>query len=106
MPGNLTLFQTKETQFCYPVPDKMVKLDTLFQTTVHVLIHQINVRRNDYKSETACSSKHAAGLERKQQQCSFAARFWQEKSNANGLNRYQSRNRQKVYPVPDRNADL
>ena len=32
VPGNLTLFQTKETQFCYPVPDKMVKIDTLFQS--------------------------------------------------------------------------
>ena len=29
MPGNLTLFQTKETQFCYPVQDKMVHMDTL-----------------------------------------------------------------------------
>ena len=35
MPGNLTLFQTKETQFCCPVPDKMVKIDTLFQNVGH-----------------------------------------------------------------------
>ena len=31
VPGNLTLFQTKETQFGYPVPNKMVKIDTLLQ---------------------------------------------------------------------------
>ena len=31
----------------------------------------------------ACLSKHAAGHEREQQQCSFAARFWREKSNPN-----------------------
>ena len=29
VPGNLTLFQTKGTQFCYPVPEQMVKIDTL-----------------------------------------------------------------------------
>ena len=31
VPGNLTLFQTKETWVCYPVPDKMSKFDTLLQ---------------------------------------------------------------------------
>ena len=35
VPGNLTLFQTKETQFCCLVPDKIMKIDTLFQTEKH-----------------------------------------------------------------------
>ena len=56
-------------QLFYPVPDKMVKIDTLFQT-------EKCETRLTFDSETAWLSKHAAGPEREQQQRLFAARFW------------------------------
>ena len=52
VPGNLTLFQSKEIQFCCPVPDKMMKIDTLFQS----------VRRSF--PEIASLSKQTGGPER------------------------------------------
>ena len=52
----------------------MVKIDTLFK------IEKCETRLT-FESETACLSKHAAGPEWEQQQCSFAAWSWQEKSN-------------------------
>ena len=77
--------QTKET-------DKMVKIDTLFQT------EKCETR---LVTETACLSTHAAGPEREQRQLPFAARFWQKKSNPD---RVPESEWQKAYPVPDRNA--
>ena len=74
VPGNMNLFQTKEKQLCYPVPDKMVKMDTLFQT-------EKCETWLTFDSEMACLSKHALGLEREKQQLSFAALFWQQNSH-------------------------
>ena len=53
MPGNLTLFQTKETQFYYPVADKIVKIDTLFQI-------EKSETQFTFKSEMVCLSKHGS----------------------------------------------
>ena len=44
----------------------------------------------------ACLSRHAAGPEWEQQQCSFAARFWQERVTLTPT-MLQSRNWQKVF---------
>ena len=55
--------------------------------------------------QAAILRKHAAEPEREQQQCSFAVRFWQEKSNPDRVPESQCHG-QKVYPVPDRNATL
>ena len=100
-PENLTLFQTKEAQLCYPVPDKMVKIDTLFQTEKRKTLLT-------FDSEMACLSKHAAGPEREQRQRSFAAWFWQKKSNPTMSQSHMKKrrpcSRQKCWfvdPVPD-----
>ena len=68
VPGNLTLFQTKERQFWYLVPDKIVKIDTLFQT------EKCETRLTFKWRVAACS-----GTEQEQQQRSFAAQFWKQK---------------------------
>ena len=85
VPENLTLFQTKEMQFCYPVPDKIMKIDTLFQTEKH-------------QTKFTCLSECAAGPEREQQQRSFVPRFWQQNSHPD---RAPESECQKVYRVPD-----
>ena len=70
MPGNLTLFQTKEAQFCYPVPDKNGgNVDTLFKTKKCEM-------RLTFESKTVCLSKRAAGPEWEQQHL-FTMGFWQ-----------------------------
>ena len=79
-----------------PVPDKVMKIDTLFQT-------KKRETQFTFESEKACLSERAAGPEGEQQQPSFAVRFWQQNSNPS---RAPELEWQTVDPVPDRNADL
>ena len=58
VPENMTLFQTKETQFCYPVPDKIMKIDTLFQTEkMWDAVDLLNIRNSTF--EWTCSGTRA-----------------------------------------------
>ena len=59
VPGNLTLFQIKETQFCYPVLDKMVKI------SYPVPEHETQLT---FEPGMVCLSKHAVGPKHEQQE--------------------------------------
>ena len=92
MPGNLTLFQSEETQYCYPVPDKIVKIEyALFQNVRHSLLS---------KSEMVCLSKHEAEPKQNSNSVCFQRDSGRKKVTLTP-NVFQSRDWQKVYPVPD-----
>ena len=76
------------------VPDKMVKIPCS---------RLKNMRRGWPPNRKRRVWVNAAGPEREQQQRSFAARFWPQKSNPD---RAPGSEWRKVHPVPDRNADL